>query len=177
MSLLLGMTLLLLFPYSAAGHIHPSICVTEKGTLVVVHYDENNAKVQICRSTDGGKTWSGSVPVGGIKEGGTYPRALTTLSDGRIVVTWNWYPKGMKDPRVTQFAVSGDEGKTWSEPRSVLLENMAKSETGVRHALLELSTNEWLFPPACVWAQRTATATVAQKCWPRPVPARRAVPA
>lgn len=142
------MVILILLPPRASAHIHPSICVTQKGTVVVVHYDENNAKVQISRSTDGGKSWSASVPVPGIKAGGTYPGALTALNDGRIVVTWNWYPKGMKDPRETQFAVSGDEGKTWSEPRSVSVESMGKSETGVRHALLELSANEWLLPLA-----------------------------
>jgi hypothetical protein len=148
MSLALGMILLLLAPCAAPGHIHPSICVTKKGTVVVVHYDENNARVLISRSTDGGKTWSESVPVPGIKPGGTYPGALTALGDGRVVVTWNWYPKGMKDPRLTQFAVSSDDGQTWSEPRSVLLGEMGKSETGVRHALVELSANEWVFPLA-----------------------------
>jgi hypothetical protein len=148
MSLFLGVMILLLSPCSALGHIHPSICVTKKGTVVVVHYDENNAKVLISRSTDGGKSWSESVPVAGIKPGGTYPGALTALSDGRVVVTWNWYPTGMKDPRFTQFAVSSDEGKTWSEPRSVILEETGQSHTGVRHKLLELSANEWLFPLA-----------------------------
>lgn len=146
MSLFLGVMILCLSP-CALGHIHPSICVTKKGTVVVVHYDENNARVLISRSTDGGKSWSASVPVPGIKPGGTYPGALTALSDGRIVVTWNWYPRGMKHPRVTQFAVSNDEGKTWSEPRSVPVDT-DKSATGVRHALLELAPNQWLFPLA-----------------------------
>lgn len=148
LSALLCLALYMLFPRSALGHIHPSICVTQKGTVVVVHYDENDAKVLISRSTDGGKTFSASLPVPGINPGGTYPGALTALSDGRVVVTWNWYPKGMKDPRFTQFSVSSDDGKTWSEPRSVQLEDTAKSATGVRHALLELSANQWVFPLA-----------------------------
>jgi hypothetical protein len=54
----------------------------------------------------------------------------------------------MKDPRTTQFAVSSDDAKTWSEPRSVVLGETGKSATGVRHALLELSPNRWLFPLA-----------------------------
>lgn len=147
-ALALGMLLLLLSPSSALAHIHPSICVTKKGTVVVVHYDENNAKVQISRSADGGKTWSASVPVPGIKAGGTYPGALTAISDGRVVATWNWYPKGKDSPRETQYAVSSDEGKTWSEPRSLPLQGtQAVSERPfVRHALLELSANEWVFP-------------------------------
>src|ERR1051325_2484498 len=147
-SVFLGMMLLVLLPCTALGHIHPSICVTKKGTIVVVHYDENNAKVQISRSIDGGKNWSASVPVPGIKAGGTYPGALTALSDGRVVVTWNWYPKGKTSPRETQFAVSSDEGKTWSEPRS-LPQQGTESNTDrpfVRHGILELSANEWVFP-------------------------------
>lgn len=143
----LCLALLFLLPSNALAHVHPSICVTKKGTVVVVHYDENNTKVLIARSMDGGKTWSESVPVAGIKPGGTYPGALTALDDGRVVVTWNWYPKGMKDPRFTQFAVSSDDGKTWSEPRSVPVEP-GKSQTGVRHALLELSRSQWVFPLA-----------------------------
>src|SRR5687768_3663170 len=94
-SMALGVVLLILLStLSATAHIHPSICVTKKGTVVVVHYEESNARVLISRSTDGGKTWSASVAVPGIKAGGTYPGALTALSDGRIVVTWNWFPKG-----------------------------------------------------------------------------------
>ncbi len=146
--LALGMVILLMCPFRALAHIHPSICVTKKGTVVVVHYDENNAKVQISRSTDGGKSWSASISVPGIKPGGTYPGALTALSDGRVVVTWNWYPKGKTAPRETQFAVSSDEGKTWSEPRSLPLQGTESNSDRpfVRHALLELSANEWVFP-------------------------------
>ena len=144
----LGAMLLTASPARVLAHIHPSICVTKKSTVVVVHYDENNAKVQISRSTDGGKTWSASAPVAGIKPGGTYPGALTALSDGRVVVTWNWYPKGKKDPQYTQFAVSSDEGKTWSEPREVPFVDTGKLDTGVRHAFLELSPSRWVIPLA-----------------------------
>src|SRR5687767_10440438 len=38
------------------GHVHPSICRTKDGTLVVVY---KGANVLMCaRSTDGGATWS-----------------------------------------------------------------------------------------------------------------------
>jgi hypothetical protein len=148
MLLFYGVVSLVVFPLTAVGHIHPSVCVTKKRTVVVVHYDENNAKVLISRSTDGGKTWSASAAVAGIKPGGTYPGALTALTDGRIVVTWNWYPKGKKDPQYTQFAVSSDEGKTWSAPREVPFVDTGKTDTGVRHALLELSPSRWVIPLA-----------------------------
>ena len=137
-----------IFAVRASAHIHPSICVTKKGTVVVVHYDENTAKVFISRSTTGGKTWSAPSPVFGIKAGGAYPGALTALSDGRAVVTWNWYPKGKTSPRETQYAISSDEGKTWSAPRS-LPQQGTETNTDrpfVRHALLELSPNDWVFP-------------------------------
>jgi len=45
--------------------------------------------------------------------------------------------------RYVQFAISGDEGKTWSEPKS-LPKNPAEFSV-VRHPLVELGPNEWLF--------------------------------
>jgi hypothetical protein len=139
-------SLVLLFsPGVVHGHAHPAICVGKSGTVVVVHYAEKAGKVFICRSTDGGQTWSESMPVPGIEKGCTYPGALTTLQDGRMVVTWNWYSAGSdaKKKRVTQFAVSADEGKTWSAPRD--LPESGGEGQGNRHPLLELAPNEWVF--------------------------------
>src|SRR5262245_21301624 len=69
------------------GHSHPAICVSKQGTIIIAHYHESGGKVFVCRSTDGGKTWSESeVPDIGCHP---YPGALTTLSDGRVLLTWN----------------------------------------------------------------------------------------
>jgi hypothetical protein len=132
--------------YEGPSHVHPGICVTKSGTILVVHYRESSGLVLICRSTDGGKTWSESTPVPGVNCK-CYPGALTTLSDGRVVVTWNrWLDAADKDKgRCPYFAVSSDEGKTWSEPKGLPLSESRKL-TCNRHSILELSAKEWLFP-------------------------------
>ena len=37
------------------GHIHPSACVSQKGTIVVIYGHINHRDLRITRSTDGGK--------------------------------------------------------------------------------------------------------------------------
>ena len=151
-SLFLAMMVLLSLTHTVSAHIHPGICVTKKGTVVVVHYEEKKGRVQICRSTDGGESWSPSVPIPGIKDH-AYPGALTALSDGRIVVTWNHFRVG-PSARRPFYCLSGDEGKTWSEPRGIATNpdnylSLARSrdtDSWLRHSLLELSPDEWLIP-------------------------------
>src|SRR5688572_23823903 len=72
--------------FPGSSHSHPGVCVTKKGTVLVVHYVENAGLVLIARSTDGGRTWGESVPVPDVNCK-CYPGALTSLSDGRVVVT------------------------------------------------------------------------------------------
>jgi hypothetical protein len=130
-----------------SGHIHPAACVTEKGTVVVIYSKSDFKDLQIVRSTDGGKSWSKPIPFGPTKDLSIYPGSLTALRDGRIVHAWNtWYKqedaKGGKS-RFIQFSISSDDGKTWSEPTS-LLKN-PKAESIVRHSMVELALGRWLF--------------------------------
>src|SRR5687768_7727045 len=81
-----------------AGHVHPSACVTPKGT-VVVFYRGANVLMRV-RSKDGGRTWEKSAPVALTAERPdfipvvpkveVYPGTADTLSDGRILLTWNY---------------------------------------------------------------------------------------
>lgn len=130
-----------------SGHIHPAVCVTKSGAIVVIYGKSDYKDLQISRSTDGGRTWNPPVPVPPTEKLSIYPGSLTTLSDGRIVHAWNtWYPdakaKGGKS-RWVQFATSADEGKTWSEPRN--LPKNPDEHSVIRHPFIELGPNEWLF--------------------------------
>src|SRR3954468_2156582 len=74
------------------GHIHPAVCVTKKGTIVVIFSQSNFKDLRLSRSSDGGLTWSEPVPASPTEKLSIYPGSLTTLSDGRIVHAWNtWY--------------------------------------------------------------------------------------
>ena len=48
-----------------------------------------------------------------------------------------------KKSRFPQYALSNDEGKTWSEPKS--LPKNPDSESVIRHPIIELGPKEWLF--------------------------------
>jgi hypothetical protein len=132
--------------FPGTSHAHPGICVGRTGTVVVVHYVERAGLVLISRSTDGGRTWSASQPVPDVNCK-CYPGAISTLGDGRMVVTWNgWLEPADKDKgRRPHFAVSSDEGKTWSKPQAVPIEEPT-SNSRVRHSILELGPDRWLFP-------------------------------
>jgi hypothetical protein len=46
--------------------------------------------------------------------------------------------------RFVQFSISNDDGRTWSEPKS--LPKNPEAESIIRHPIVELGPKEWLFP-------------------------------
>lgn len=46
----------------AGGHIHPAVCISPKGTLVVIYGQVNHRDLRLTRSVDGGRKWSETVP-------------------------------------------------------------------------------------------------------------------
>jgi hypothetical protein len=131
-----------------SGHIHPAICVTKAGTVIVIFGKADMKDLRLSRSTDRGRTWNEPVPVPPTEKLSLYPGSLTSLSDGRIMHAWStWYPitKDGKESksRFVQLAFSSDDGKTWSEAKS--LPKNSEAESVIRHPVLELSSSEWLF--------------------------------
>jgi hypothetical protein len=126
------------------GHIHPAVCITPKGTLIVTFGRVNHRDLRITRSADGGRTWEEPVPFGPTEKKSYYPGSLTTLADGRVVHAWNrWSAEdNEKEPRSVLYCVSSDEGKTWNEPRAFPRDEKAMSV--IRHPLVELAPNQWL---------------------------------
>lgn len=130
------------------GHIHPAICVTQSGTLVVVYNKEGGGgkELLLSRSNDEGMTWSPSTPIPAIRNCSIYPGSLATLSDGQILLNWSCYHKSEEQLwREPQFSISGDEGDTWSESRSYPIADHT-NYTCMRHPPVEWSTDMWVCP-------------------------------
>ncbi len=126
------------------GHIHPSLCRAQSGTLVVTYGHVNHRDLRITRSLDGGQTWSPANSFTHTIKKTYYPGPLTTLADGRLVHAWNrWSGEtNESEPRSVVYSVSSDDGVTWSEPHSLPRDLQVRSV--LRHPLVELAPNRWL---------------------------------
>ncbi len=140
------------------GHIHPAVCVTPQGTIVVTYGRVNHRDLRITRSTDGGVTWSPPVPFEHTIDKSYYPGSLTTLTDGRVLHAWNRWSEDTneKEPRSVVYSLSADEGLTWSKPAP--LPRNAKVMSVIRHPVVELSDGEWLFSLSdATWVHNATT--------------------
>lgn len=130
------------------GHVHPSLCVTEGGDVLAVFNRQGGGgkELLLCRSADGGRTWSEPAPIPGIEDCSIYPGSLTTLADGRILLNWSCY-RGLAGAefRTPQFCISNDAGRAWSTPKAYPLQDLTNYSC-LRHAILELSPTEWVLP-------------------------------
>ena len=139
------------------GHVHPSICQADNGTLVVVYQGKN---VLMCsRSTDGGTTWSEPRPIATtatrpseirkVEKFEIYPGTADTLPDGRILVTWNYIADDKSNDgyyeRALLFTTSSDEGRTWKEQKLIGPVD-GKHLGAVRHNVLPVSGPRWVLP-------------------------------
>jgi hypothetical protein len=132
------------------GHIHPALCITNKGTLVAVFCKKEYAPYLITRSTDRGQTWSKPEPFPPTVSTPLYPGSLTTLHDGRLLHAWNvWFPVVEKEKsRFVAWSISADDGLTWSEPKNLSKNSDPKIHSVIRHPIVEFSPKSWLLPLA-----------------------------
>jgi hypothetical protein len=144
-------------PNPGSGHVHPSICRTSDGTLVVVY---KGANVLMCaRSTDGGATWQSPTVIETsakrpdvirpVKIFEIYPGTADTLPDDRVLVTWNYIADDRKTDnyyeRALLYSISSDQGRTWSEQG--LIGPVDGTHLGaVRHNVLPWDDTRWLLP-------------------------------
>jgi len=142
---------------SGGGHIHPSICQTKDGTLIVVFKASNVLKRS--RSTDGGKTWSPEeiIPTSAqrpdvireVKKFEVYPGTADVLPDDRVLVTWNYIADDKARDgyyeRALLYSISSDQGRTWSEQGLIGPVN-GKHLGAVRHNVLPWRDGQWLLP-------------------------------
>ena len=140
-----------------SGHIHPSICQTKQGTLVVVY---KGANVLMCsRSTDEGETWSKPQPIATsakrpevireVKKFEVYPGTCDVLPNDRILVTWNYIADDKARDgyyeRALLYTISSDQGQTWTEQK--LIGPVEGKHLGaVRHNVLPWPDGRWLLP-------------------------------
>ncbi len=158
-----------------SGHIHPSICRTKAGTLVVVFKGEN--VLMRSRSADGGKTWEKPQPIATsakrpdvirkVKIFEVYPGTADTLPDGRILVTWNYIANDKATDgyyeRALLYSLSEDDGKTWTD-QALIGPIDGKHLGAVRHNVLPWTEGRWLLPlrvgPPRLFQPKTGELTV-----------------
>lgn len=142
---------------SATGHVHPSVCRTKDGTLLVVYKGAN--VLMRSRSIDGGETWEKPEPIATtsrrpdvireVKIFEVYPGTADVLPDGRVLVTWNYIADDKaKDgyyERALLYALSDDQGQTWCE-QGLIGPVDGKHLGAVRHNVLPWRDGQWLLP-------------------------------
>ena len=155
--------------------MHPSICRTKEGTLIIV-YKSGNVLLRT-RSVNGGTTWEQAVTIATsakrpavIRETPVfevYPGTADVLPDDRVLVTWNYIADDkVKDgyyERALLYTISADQGQTWSE-QGLIGPVDGKHLGAVRHNVLPWSNGRWLLPlrvgPPRLFDPRTSELTV-----------------
>lgn len=139
------------------GHVHPSICRTKDGVLIVVYQGAN--VLMSARSTDSGATWSTPTPIAtsakrpeairAVKKFEVYPGTVDVLPDDRVLVTWNYIADDKANDgyyeRALLYTTSADQGRTWTD-QQLIGPSDGKHLGAVRHNVLPWKDDHWLLP-------------------------------
>jgi hypothetical protein len=153
------------------GHVHPSICRSHDGTLVVVYatdLDDSHGKdaLSCVRSHNSGATWSQPIVIpattvrpSSVRDTGNcevYSGTLTALPDATLLLTWQYLALG--DESYTEGALcyceSSDQGQSWSALSTITdpanppdpASNEKKHLGAIRHGVLTMEDGRWLLP-------------------------------
>lgn len=130
------------------GHVHPSLCTAKNGDVLAVYNKSGGGgkELLLCRSSDGGRSWTEPKAIPTIRDCSIYPGSLTRLHDGQIVLNWSCYHRDEKRLwRTPHFCISEDDGHTWSNPIDLPIDDLTNYSC-LRHPILELSPTSWVFP-------------------------------
>jgi ribosomal protein L27 len=123
------------------------------GTCVLGIYHEADGQAWggVTRSTDGGKTWSGAIPIG--EGSGVYLDAETDvirLKDGRLFAA-------LRSSKVHEhYAISEDEGLTWGPVQDIGFPGHAPHLNRLRDGTIVLVQR---IPKTAMWVSRDETKT------------------
>ena len=132
-----------------SGHVHPALARTSDGQLLAVYNIEGGGgkELLLCRSDDGGRSWSTPKAISEICDCSIYPGSLSTLSDGRLLLNWSCYrDTGTENAwREPFFSLSKDGGHHWSAPHAYPITDRTNYAC-IRHPVIEWTPTQWVCP-------------------------------
>jgi len=116
-----------------SGHIHPAACVTNKATVLVLYSQSEARNMRMTRSEDGGKTSPNPCRSRTPRRSSSTRLAHNPGRRPRPAHVEHVVQDGCgKKSRFVQFSISSDDGKSWSEPKS-LAKGAAEADSVIRH--------------------------------------------
>jgi hypothetical protein len=109
------------FPFSKAFYVSAVLDVTTASIYAI--YTSADARIFFSRTIDEGKTWS--LPIVLPRTTTKIPKLLWSESTKRLAIVW---PEQLE--KQLYFSVSGDYGKSWSEPEALLADANRVTNSG-----------------------------------------------
>ncbi|MBI2719084.1 MAG: exo-alpha-sialidase [Rhizobiales bacterium] len=106
----------------------PAMVLTAEGDIVCMIREDATRIMHVCRSADGGSSWSDAEPTGIAG----YPPHLLRLADGRLLCSF-----GMRQPEYSiQAVLSEDHGKSWQRQPVMIRRHLPNRDLGYPASVL-----------------------------------------